>query len=105
MRPLPQPPTIRAIDDAPERTVLSILDVCATNAERFLLSRNPDMLEFKELQRPEPPATAPPLTIASRHLLGRIAELKDSIALYEAASSAGLLAQRHCDDDDDCDPF
>jgi len=99
------PPTIRAIDEAPERTVLSILAVCATNAERFLLSRNPDMLDFKELQRLEPPDTAPPLTIASRHLLGRIAEIKDSIALYEAALSADLLAQPADVVDDDCDPF
>lgn len=96
MRPLSQLPTIRAIEDAPERCVLSILDVCATNAERFVLSRNPHIFDFHDLQRPEPPDTASSLTIASRHLLGRIAEIKDSIALYEAA----LLALDHTDDDD-----
>jgi hypothetical protein len=102
MRQLPLLPSIHAIEDAPERTVLSVLHVCATNAERILLSRNPDMLEFRDLQRPEPPDTAPPLTIASRHLLGRIAELKDTLALYESALRADRLSQAY---DDDCDPF
>jgi hypothetical protein len=86
-RPLP---SIRAIDDAPERCVLSVLDVCATNAEQILLSRNPDTLEFLALMRDELPGPSPPLMIASRQLIRSIYKLRDAIALYEAALSASL---------------
>jgi hypothetical protein len=91
-------PTIRAVQDAPERTVLSVLEVCATNAEQILLSRNPDTLEFRGLIRGEAPGPSPPLMIASRQLVRTIYELRDALALYEAALCASLVADHDPDD-------
>lgn len=84
--------------------MLSVLDVCATNAEHILLSRNPDTLEFRALTHREPSGPSPPLMIASRQLVRLIYELRDALALYEAALSASL----HCDNceyDDSFIPF
>lgn len=94
-------PTIRDVQDAPERTVLSVLEVCATNAEQILLSRNPDAPDFRGLVRGEPAGRSPPLMVASRQLVRVIYELRDAISLYEAA----LRASRCEHDDLDDDPF
>ena len=88
-------PTIRDIQDAPERSVLSVLEACATNAEQILLTRNPDTIDFRGLSRGEPPARSPPLTIASRHLVRQIYDLRDAISLYEAALCASLCGEQN----------
>ena len=95
-------PTIRDVQDAPERTVLSVLEVCATNAEQILLSRNPDTADFRALVRGQPAWRSPPMMIASRPLVRVIYELRDAISLYEAALCASLRDPR---DDLDDDPF
>lgn len=98
-------PSIRDVQDAPERTVLSVLVVCATNAEQILLSRNPDTVDYRGLARGEPAGRSPPLVIASRQLVRTIYELRDAISLYEAALRASLCAEQSDRDDDPLFPF
>jgi hypothetical protein len=98
-------PSIRDVQDAPERTVLSVLEVCATNAEQILLSRNPDTADYRGLVRGEPAGRSPPLMIASRQLVRTIYELRDAISLYEAALRASLCAEQTDRDDDPFFPF
>jgi hypothetical protein len=98
-------PTIRDVQDAPERTILSVLEACATNAEQILLSRNPDTADFLALMRGEPASRSPPLMIASRQLVRVIYELRDAISLYEAALRASHPELRDDLDDDSFIPF
>ena len=87
------------------QAVLSVLDVCATNAEQIILSRNPDTADFRALVRGEPAGRSPPLMIASRQLVRTIYELRDAISLYEAALRASLSDERTDRDDDPFIPF
>ena len=87
-------PTIRQLDDAPERSVLCVLVACAHSAERMVMHEHPDLLDFGDLRRDEPPPTPPAIQVAANLLLGDIAKLKQSLALYEASLSAAVLAER-----------
>ena len=88
-------PTIRQVDDAPERAVLCVLATCAHSAERMLLRQHPDLFDFGDPCRQEPPPTPPAIQVAAGVVLGDISKLKQSLILYEASVTAALLGQRY----------
>jgi hypothetical protein len=91
----PHLPTIRHLDDAPQRAVLYVLLACAHSAEHALLREHPNIHGvYGDPRRNEPPPVGPPLRIAANLVLGRLAELKESLALYEVALIAALSDDR-----------
>jgi hypothetical protein len=82
----------RDLQDAPERAVLTVLTTCVSCAELTLQQQFPRPTDF--VRSTDQPPTA---CIAAYLVLRSLANLRESLALYEAAVVAALHAE-DCDE-------